>query len=319
MPKFSKTEKQLIELFTKAKNDKTLVKFENGEYFVNLVGKPTCGKGEPKTDIFLELKDKDGLKKEVKISVKQHNADFLENKMGAERAEAIFGDDWITIIQRSTEGIKQAFQSRKLIYAGKDGKTEKGAMTLGWKFEILNKLNGELSGEIQFGDNESLYENSLQEVFKGEKLSPDKKNAKVNGKIIPNSGVAEYILVIEKDDLITCIETILANVKLLEDYIKFDKPKIYFACKALNYRSLATKPKWDGNRPLAVYVDWTIKNHKLSHELIFNKPLISKGNCVGDNLLLQMKNLNVKNTNSLTEHNVEDYSSICHQETQLKC
>lgn len=60
--------------------------FEDKEYKVILSGKPTCQKGEPKTDIYI-LAESVSDKVEIKISYKKENADFIENKMGSERAE----------------------------------------------------------------------------------------------------------------------------------------------------------------------------------------------------------------------------------------
>lgn len=45
----------------------------------------------------------------------------------------------------------------------------------------------------------------------------------------------------------------------IKDYVKMH-PDIYFACKALNYRTFAEK--WDGNRPLSVQVNWSAEQNK---------------------------------------------------------
>ena len=54
--------------------------FQNKKYKVILSGKPTCHKGEPKTDIYI-LAESEYDKVEIKISYKKENADFIENKM----------------------------------------------------------------------------------------------------------------------------------------------------------------------------------------------------------------------------------------------
>lgn len=82
--------------------------FEGKEYTVVLSGKPTCRKGEPKTDIYI-LAESDEGDVEIKISYKKENADFIENKMSAERAEQLFGEDWIYIIEQSTTAIQDKF------------------------------------------------------------------------------------------------------------------------------------------------------------------------------------------------------------------
>ena len=150
------------------------------------VAKPTTSKGEPKTDVYILLvEEKTGVEYEIKISIKQSNADFLENKLQAPRAEQLFGTNWSTIIQNSTESIKEEFEKKTLIFKNKEGRTEKGAITLGWKFELLNKSGGKLSGNVNV---------SSLEVYSGQSLAADKRNAYINGKIIQNSGVANYIL-----------------------------------------------------------------------------------------------------------------------------
>ena len=78
-------------------------------------------------------------------------------------------------------------------------------------------------------------------------------------------------------------------------------PDIYFACKALNYRTFAKK--WDGNRPLSVQVNWSAKQNKLIPELVFDHPLIVKGNEVANRLVHYMKMLNIKNTDDINEDN----------------
>ena len=54
--------------------------FEGKEYAVVLSGKPTCRKGEPKTDIYI-LAESDEGDIEIKISYKKENADFIENNL----------------------------------------------------------------------------------------------------------------------------------------------------------------------------------------------------------------------------------------------
>ena len=58
----------------------TEFEFEDRKYVVELSGKPTCHKGEPKTDIYVLAKSSLD-EKEIKISQKKENADFIENKI----------------------------------------------------------------------------------------------------------------------------------------------------------------------------------------------------------------------------------------------
>lgn len=278
---FSDTEKKLVEIFSEG----TGFKFEGKVYFVELIGKPSPAKGECKTDIYILANTHDGESKEFKISVKQGNADFLENKISLKRAIEIFGDKAQDIITDSTIKIKGSFEEENLIFFYKKGKTEAKCVTLGWKFELLNKLSGNKSGNLVLTDAQKL------DVYAGTNLSEDKKNCRVNGGVIKESGVANYILVV--DDIDKTADYFASNFEPITNYIK--EKDIYFACKALNYR--VTPDKWDGNRPLAVYVNWTLKDKILKGDLTFNNPLETKGNEVGENIQSILKKLNISEDN----------------------
>ena len=183
------------------------------------------------------------------------------------------------------------FEERMLIYKNKFKRTEKGAITLGWKFELLNKSSGDLSGKMK------LTEEQVIDVYAGSNLAEDKRNAMVNGKVIKDSGVANYILM---DEDINSAQDIIDKMIPIKDYVKMH-PDIYFACKALNYRTFAEK--WDGNRPLSVQVNWSAEQNKLIPELVFDHPLIVKGNEVANRLVRYMKMLNIKNTDDINEDN----------------
>ncbi|EPZ62457.1 hypothetical protein, partial [Paraclostridium sordellii] len=83
---------------------------------------------------------------------------------------------------------------------------------------------------------------------------------------------------------------------------------IYFACKALNYRTFESK--FDGNRPLSVFVDWNIVDGKLTPTLIFDSPLDTKGNEVAEKLLNCLKAINVSNTDDLNESNLSSLNFV---------
>lgn len=229
--------------------------FQNKKYKVILSGKPTCHKGEPKTDIYI-LAESEYDKVEIKISYKKENADFIENKMSAERAKQLFGINWELIIEQSTTAIRDKFEERMLIYKNKFKRTEKGAITLGWKFELLNKNSGELSGKML------LTEEQVIEVYAGSNLSEDKRNAMVCGQVIENSGIANYILM---DEDVHSAQDVIDKMIPITEYVKLH-PNIYFACKALNYRTFAGK--WDGDRPLSVQVFWNAEKNKLVPKLV---------------------------------------------------
>ncbi len=166
----------------------TVFEFQGEQYKVIMSDKPTCQKGEPKTDIYILAENNNNDKKEIKISYKKENADFIENKMSAKRAKQLFGSEWEVVIENSTTAIKDRFSERMLIYRNNFKRTNKGAITLGWKFELMNKSSGDLSGRML------LTEEQVIDVYAGNNLLDDKRNANVCGEIILNSGVANYIL-----------------------------------------------------------------------------------------------------------------------------
>ena len=283
MPDFGAAERRILSYFEVG----TKITLKGKELTVKEAGKPTCPQGEPKTDIYVLTTDGT----EIKISYKKENADFLENKTNAVRAEQLFGSDWRGIIEHSTEGISDQFKKRMLIYKEKLQRTEKGAITLGWKFELLNKAGGDLSGKMD------LTYQQIYDVYAGTNLSEDKRNANVNGRIIENSGIADYILV---TDDVSSAQDIIDQMYTIDEYIQ-NHPDIYFACKALNYRTFAQK--YDGNRPLAVQVDWSVNDGKLSSELVFDKPLEMNGDEMARRLLRCLELLKIKTTDDIDGDN----------------
>lgn len=292
---FGEAERHILKLF---KPD-AIFHYDGNEYTVLKSGKPTCSSGEPKTDIYVCAKDLFQNDREFKISFKKENADFLENKTNAQRAAQLFGEHWDTIISESTSSLKSRFEERMLIYKEKLGRTERGAITLGWKFELLNVESGNLSGAMH------LTKEQVVDVYAGTHLSVDKKDATVNGELIEDSGVANFILF--EDQPISNIQEAANSLISIEDYVN-QHPDVYFACKALNYRTFAEK--YDGNRPLAVAVDWSVNNGKLSYNICYEDPLKHGGDEMANRLKTALNLLNVHTTDDLNESNVEDLSKM---------
>ena len=59
------------------------VSYNRTSYTILKVGKPTCPRGEPKTDIYVLARALNCGEREFKISFKKPNAHFLENKTSA--------------------------------------------------------------------------------------------------------------------------------------------------------------------------------------------------------------------------------------------
>ena len=279
---FSKTEKDLLGLL-KSGSDFT---FNSNKYKIIKAAKPSPPSGECKTDIYILGEDSSGKKIEIKISIKQHNADFLENKMSLERAIQIFGCNAQKIIANSLHKIEESFKNDYLVLFDSYKTTEAKTLKIGWKFELLNKEGGDKSSYIE------LNEQQILNIYSGTELDSSKKNSYVDKEIVQDSGVANYVLETEENKLYK-IQEIFDKLQKVDQYIK-DK-KIYFACKAINYRVVPNK--WDGNRPLSVYIDWKITNNKLNAEIIMNNPLGKHANEIGENIRSILQTLKIDSAN----------------------
>ena len=293
---FGNSERKVRDLFSVGQ----VFVYNQQTYKIEEVGKPTCQHGEPKTDVYVKCHcfelNEDA---EFKISFKQQNADFLENKMSAERAEQLFGPEWSVIISRALSNIIDRFKAKPLIYKTRFGKTDKGAITLGWKFELLNVESGALSGSM------NLSREQLIDVYAGTNLATEKRNAAVNGVEIKDSGIANFILF--EDDVQTDLQSTVDCLESIESYID-DNNQIFFACKALNYRTI--RKKYDGNRPLAVYIDWSVDRGKLKSILIANNPLQKGGTEIANKLIESLNILGIDTTDDIDESNVVDVTII---------
>ena len=103
------------------------------------------------------------------------------------------------------------------------------------------------------------------------------------------------------DEGVRTAQEVIDKMMPIEKYVQIH-PEIYFACKALNYRTFDRK--WDGNRPLSVQVEWSAKNGKLVPEIVYDKPLLTKGNKMAERLIAYMNQLQIENTDDINDDNV---------------
>lgn len=265
--------------------------FKKDRYKVLLSAKPRPSSGECKTDVYVKAADSDGNLSEFKISIKSANADFLENKITLSRAKQILGPEAHQIISNSLNQIKSNFLNDYLVTFNQYRKTEPKSIKIGWKFEFLDK--GSEDCKIVLTDAQKI------DIYAGTNLGSDKIHAKVKGITVPNSGISNYLLPVESIHNMSLQKTV-DNLEDISDYAR--SREIYFACKAINYR--ATPDKWDGNRALAVYVDWKLIDGQLSAEVIFNRPLQIGADDVGNNIrrLLRKLQINSKNFEELEKY-----------------
>lgn len=288
MSKHGETEKFIEKLF----KEKGEFVFGGEKLNIVKIGKPRPAKGECKTDLYILATNEKSEEKEIKISIKQSDADFLENKMSIERAKEIFGVQAKEIIIDCIESEKESFKKDFLIYFEKHIRTEAKCIKIGWKFELINKSGGNRSGKVNLSREQKI------DVYSGSNLSSEKKDCKVSGVLITNSGIANYILVVNDNN--NDLDYYLDNLKPIDQYA--DCQEIFFACKAINYR--AEKNKWDGNRPLSVYIDWKLEEGKIKAQFVMNRPLEVKANVIGNNIIGILKILNIKyeNFNDLKQY-----------------
>ena len=102
MTTFGQTEHDVTKLFPEGKE----FQYDGHKYRVLISGKPKPLRGECKTDTYIKAVDECNQCREFKISIKQDNAEFLENKISLERAKEIFGKDAQDIIRKSIATVK---------------------------------------------------------------------------------------------------------------------------------------------------------------------------------------------------------------------
>lgn len=225
--------------------------------------RPQGNGGECKTDVFVRAKEKEaGVCFDLKLSVKSEGSqEFQQNKVSAKIAKDFFGDNWEEIVIQSTKSIEDKFRQKTLLYATGKYPTKPNSMTMGWKLEIASKKRA-LSVKLPLTDDEI-----REYVYKGINQLENKKNSVVGNQVIPNSGVADYMLVTEISKVET-IEDILCQMIPIDRYPIQDT---YLIFTANNYRTDVKKA--DGPRPLAVRIEWMCRGSKLIPELHFDLPL----------------------------------------------
>jgi hypothetical protein len=245
--KYSEEEIRIINCFNEVKtNNKELI-YNGHACKVLLVDKPHYRHGgEGKTDIYLLLND--GISDyEVKCSSKMSNAEFLENKLKPERAEAIFGENWSKILSEYSFSLKDKFESLSLY------NEEKNSCTLGYRTDITTKSRT-LAKEFIPSPQEK------REILLGEKLEENKRNVEVAGNLIKNAGVATHILL--NSEYYKNAQDILDNLLTPEEV----DLKCYITFCAVNY--YIDKDRCE-SRPLGVNIDWSSGEPNI----IYDEPL----------------------------------------------
>lgn len=262
MPKktYGQLEEHIINTFQKDR----IFTYHQKLYEVMFAGKPRPqgSGGECKTDVFVRAKEQGTENiEDIKISVKNNNKEFMGNKLKKEDVEAYFGPEWEDIIIEATTSLKSSFEDRVLVYASGKHPTKPNSVTVGWKLEVADRPRA-LSTKIPLSDQEI-----RDYVYKGTNLEESKKNSIVNGQVVRNSGVADYLITTSMAD-IKSADDVIAQMELIDEA---DIGDTYFIFTANNYRTDVDKA--DGPRSLAVRVEWECNNNKMEPTFCYDKPL----------------------------------------------
>ena len=259
----------------------------SSKYKIIQLSKPTVsgGGGETKTDIYIKAKNRsNGNEEEIKISYKRQSFSFVENKIKSNRAEAIYksSGDWSKIIQEQINEIRDDFLAKPVIYFEKKGRIEKGSITLGWRYEMEHNGKRKLQVKIR--------QDIAPQVWKNKGAQAQYRDGIVDGEKIPFSGMPNFCLTIEPDDVKT-VDDIFRNLVSMDELIQ-THGNITAAFLAQNYRS--HKHKQEGNtRHLGVCIKFKIVNGKLDCEYVFNKPLEMESGPRLENLKSCLKGLGI--------------------------
>lgn len=262
MPTYRDFEDEIIALF----NNATSIVWNGITYDRIQACKPSPqGGGECKTDVFVSLNSSININlvENIKISVKQSNADFYGNKLTADAALTLLGPNWQSILISSIRQLIPTFQSKTVVCTKPKRNPTDAYFTLGWKLEITDKVRS-LSAPLLL-TNQQIIDN----VYRGVNQPIGKKDAYVFGVALKNSGIADYLY---KGNIRNTAQDIINNLQELSTY---HSPQLYMAFTANNYRLVADKA--DGPRSLAIAIRWSHRNGKLNPTYIFDQPLNYKG------------------------------------------
>ena len=295
---FIKSEKKIRKII----NNNDEFKFNGNQYQLILCCKPTLegSGGEVKTDFFIRAKNKLNSEiEEFKISYKQPNWAFMENKVKKEIAEKIYGPNWSSIIQSQIEDIRKKetgnFEDAYLFYAFKKKKRiYPGSFTVGWRYEIEKDSNRKLHANI--------IEDIAEQVYFSKGQHDRYRNALVEGEKIENSGVPNYYLEIDTKD-IQDNDDIWNNIIPISHAMKGHVPCASFL--AQNYDPINNKQHGGNKRDLGVVVEWYADNKMLKYEIIYDRPLTTDSNSATNRLINALHSLGVNIGKAFSINTVE--------------
>ena len=218
---------------------------------------------------------------DIKFTIKKPDANFLQNKASRKQMNDIFGEKKATelletavrdILGRNTDSLDRDVKVKKGVKRDKKDIELSDRYNLGYRVDITNKRNGKRSYKPELTNEEKL------DILSGRSMPEEKRNAKVNGQIIENSGVANYYLETALNEP-TSIEYLLSISKPIDSKELYDSLEFYITLKALNYYYFPESGygHHDGPRPLAIYTTYDDDfNPKIEFDI--TKSLIINGN-----------------------------------------
>lgn len=207
--------------------------YEGKNWKVDFFGKAhsTDGKGEPKTDIVIMLSNPVHGENLLKISMKQSNYEFIENKMLAHRILSIPGlteflsEDYFA-------SFSQEHTNRTKLMTGR--KSSRWNFNLGARLDIMT-VPGNKNPKYRCTLNDK---SIIREAYVGEFNTVGKRNIRIehNGKqiIIPNGGIPNLVSVVNG-------KTGFSPQDILDSAIPIDKytdniKSVHLALRNINWR-----------------------------------------------------------------------------------
>lgn len=282
---------------------------DNSEFEYNLVRYKIIKNAKPfpetKTDFYILAENlKDGTNKEFKISYKKPTFSFIENKIRAERIKIIYGDNWSKILQdqifqKNTRKENEYWKKKKPEESLEDSLKnfplidfEKKKILLGWRYEIEQLDSSGTGKRLHSG---KIGQDITPQIFWGEDCSDYMRDALVEGVRVPGSGVPEFILIRNPDEIKTA-DDVFKNIQDIKDYARHHK-KMRAAFIAQYYRWSKVDARWkteSSSRVFAVYVEWKVVDGKLRGRPVLDHPLEIQASEVLDTLKNCLREMEVE-------------------------
>ena len=180
----------------------------NEEQFdVEFCGKPVASSGEPKTDTFVRAINKKTTETvDIKISTKKSNFGYLQNHPLKLKLYEFYGPECKEILTKMQKKVFGKFPNLQPInFGGEPG------FTLGWRNEYLQENTRSLGMRLT--------QDIANKVWWGEGSPKEYLDATVNGNVIENSGMPDWILVRDGQNINTT-KDIFPNLKDIRDFAK---------------------------------------------------------------------------------------------------